>query len=69
MLLEFFEEHIQEKFPEDDYTFDVYITTAGKVCALTALAATKRLINRHAHSTASAKISCSGCQPTAYMSG
>ncbi len=34
MMLEFFEEHIQDQFPEDDYTFDVYITTAGKVCIL-----------------------------------
>ena len=31
MLLEFFEEHLQERFHEADYTFDVYITTAGKV--------------------------------------
>ena len=31
MVLEFFEEHLQERFPEADYTFDVYITTAGKV--------------------------------------
>lgn len=31
MLLEFFEEHLQDQFPEADYTFDVYITTAGKV--------------------------------------
>ena len=61
MLLEFFEEHIQDRFPEDNYTFDVYITTAGKVCALIALAASKPLISRHADSTASADISCSGC--------
>lgn len=31
MLLEFFEENIQERFPEADYTFDVYITAANKV--------------------------------------
>ena len=31
LLLEFFEQHIQERFPEADYTFDVYVTTAGKV--------------------------------------
>ena len=31
MLLEFFEQHLQEHFPEINYTFDVYITTAGKV--------------------------------------
>ena len=31
MLLEFFEQHLQEHFPETDYTFDVYITTAGRV--------------------------------------
>ncbi len=30
-MLEFFEEHVQQRFPEEDYTFDVYITTAGKV--------------------------------------
>ncbi|CAL8471972.1 g11514 [Coccomyxa elongata] len=30
-MLEFFEEHVQQRFPEKDYTFDVYITTAGKV--------------------------------------
>ena len=36
MLLEFFEEHLQERFPEADYTFDVYITTAGKVPILSA---------------------------------
>ena len=34
MLLEFFEEHIQERFREADYTFDVYITTANKVLHL-----------------------------------
>lgn len=31
LLLEFFEQHIQERFPDADYTFDVYVTTAGKV--------------------------------------
>ena len=31
MLLEFFEQHLQEHFPETSYTFDVYITTAGRV--------------------------------------
>ena len=31
MLLEFFEQHLQENFPETSYTFDVYITTAGRV--------------------------------------
>lgn len=31
LLLEFFEQHIQDRFPEADYTFDVYVTTAGKV--------------------------------------
>ena len=31
MLLEFFEQHLQEHFPEINYTFDVYITTAGRV--------------------------------------
>lgn len=30
-MLEFFEEHVQQRFPETDYTFDVYVTTAGKV--------------------------------------
>lgn len=30
-MLEFFEEHVQRRFPEADYTFDVYITTAGAV--------------------------------------
>ena len=33
-LLEFFEERVQQRFPLRDYTFDVYITTAGKVAAL-----------------------------------
>ena len=37
MLLEFFEQHLQEHFPEADYTFDVYITTAGKVRSQDAL--------------------------------
>jgi hypothetical protein len=31
ILLEFFEEHLQHRFTQSDYTFDVYITTAGKV--------------------------------------
>ena len=30
-MLEFFEEHVQRRFPEPDYTFDVYVTTAGAV--------------------------------------
>lgn len=30
-MLEFFEEHVQQRFPKADYTFDVYITTAGRV--------------------------------------
>lgn len=30
-LLEFFEQHVQQRFPLRDYTFDVYLTTAGKV--------------------------------------
>ncbi len=30
-MLEFFEEHVQQRFPETDYTYDVYVTTAGKV--------------------------------------
>lgn len=30
-LLEFFEQHVQESFPCADFTFDVYITTAGRV--------------------------------------
>lgn len=30
-MLDFFEEHVQQRFPEVDYTFDVYVTTAGKV--------------------------------------
>ena len=37
MLLEFFEQHLQEHFPETDYTFDVYITTAGRVRTQNAL--------------------------------
>ncbi len=36
LLLEFFEQHIQDCFPEADYTFDVYITTADKVTPLEA---------------------------------
>lgn len=37
-MLEFFEEHVQERFPESDYTFDVYVTTAGKVSMFQILA-------------------------------
>lgn len=31
ILLEFFEQYVQGRFPRPDYTFDVYVTTAGKV--------------------------------------
>ena len=37
MLLEFYEQHLQEHFPETSYTFDVYITTAGRVQSLNGL--------------------------------
>ncbi|DBB11097.1 TPA: hypothetical protein ACH3X3_006556 [Trebouxia sp. C0006] len=31
IVLEFFEEHIQHKFPDPDYTMDVYVATTGTV--------------------------------------
>ena len=31
LLMEFFEQHIERHFPDPDYTFDVYVTAAGKV--------------------------------------
>ena len=31
VLLEFFEEHLEHRFPDPDYTFDVYITSTKKV--------------------------------------
>lgn len=31
ILLSFFEEHIENRFPDPDFTFDVYITSASKV--------------------------------------
>jgi hypothetical protein len=30
-LLEFFEQYVAPRFPCSDYTFDVYVTTAGRV--------------------------------------
>ena len=32
-ILEFFEEHIENRFPDPDFTFDIYITSSGKVRA------------------------------------
>ena len=61
MLLEFFEEHIQDRFPEDDYTFDVYITIAGKVCAPIALSAWTLVIQASHKPSLQADILCSGC--------
>lgn len=34
LLLEFYEQHLQHRFSLSDYTFDVYITTAGKASHL-----------------------------------
>lgn len=31
LLSTFFEEHLQSRFREPDYAFDVYVTSAGKV--------------------------------------
>ena len=35
-LTDFFDEHLHSKFPMADYTFDVYITSHGKVQILSA---------------------------------
>lgn len=34
VLLEFFEDHLEHCFPDPDYTFDVYITSANKVTTI-----------------------------------
>ena len=46
-LTDFFDEHLQSKFPQADYAFDAYITSSGKVAVAKLRAVLQRSDRMH----------------------